>query len=54
MLKRIGIIANIEKPKTKEVLISLVEWLETKGAEFALEEDLLPLVGKRESAYPRE
>ena len=54
MLKRIGIIANIEKPKTKEVLISLVEWLETKGAEFALEEELLTLVGKRESAYPRE
>ncbi len=54
MLKRIGIIANIEKPGTKEVLTSLVEWLEAKRAKFALEEGLVPLVGRKELAYPRE
>jgi len=54
MIKRIGIIANIEKPRTKEVLTSLVEWLEAKGEEFSLEEELVPLVGREELAYPRE
>lgn len=54
MIKRTGIIANIEKPRTKEVLTSLVEWLEAKGAEFALGEELVPLVGRERLAHPQE
>lgn len=54
MLRKIGIIANTEKSRTKEVLTSLVEWLEAKGAEFSIEKELVPLVGREKLAYPIE
>jgi NAD+ kinase len=53
-MKSIGIIANIKKPQTKEVVENIIRWSKENRVDFFLCEELTPLVGYKEKSFPKE
>ena len=53
-MKSIGIIANIKKPQTKQVVEDIVHWAEENKVNFFLDQELSPLVDYRDKLSPRE
>jgi NAD+ kinase len=53
-MKSIGIIANIKKPQTNEVVENIIRWSKENRVDFFLCEELTPLVGYKERSFPKE
>jgi NAD+ kinase len=53
-MKSIGIIANIKKPLTKEVVEKIIQWAKENKVDFFLDEELSALVDYKEKSSPRE
>jgi NAD+ kinase len=54
VMKSIGIIANIKKPLTKEVVEKIIQWSKHNKVDFFLDEELSTLVDYKEKSFPRE
>lgn len=54
IMKSIGIIANIKKPLTKEMVENIIQWAKQNKVDFFLDEELSALVGYKEKSSPRE
>jgi NAD+ kinase len=52
-MKSIGIIANVKKPQTKQVVEDIVRWAKQNDVDFFLDEELSDLVDYRERLSPR-
>jgi NAD+ kinase len=53
-MKSLGIIANIKKPLTKEVVEKIIQWSKHNKVDFFLDEELSALVDHKEKSSPRE
>jgi NAD+ kinase len=53
-MKSIGIIANIKKPQTKQVVEDIVRWAEKNKVNFFLDQELSSLVDYRDKLSSRE
>jgi NAD+ kinase len=53
-MKSIGIIANIKKPQTKDVVENIIRWSKENKVDFFLCEELTPLIGYKEKSFPKE
>ncbi|HEX7401505.1 MAG TPA: NAD(+)/NADH kinase [candidate division Zixibacteria bacterium] len=53
-MKNIGIIANVRKEMTKGVVEEIIRWASQENVGFFLGEELAPLVGHPEAAFPPE
>ncbi len=53
-MKSIGIIANIKKPQTKEVVESIIGWAKQNKVDFFLDQELSAVVGYKERLSERE
>jgi NAD+ kinase len=53
-MKSIGIIANIKKPLTKDVVENIIQWAKQNKVDFFLDEELCDLVDYKEKSFPRE
>lgn len=53
-MKDIGIIANIGKSEVKEIVQAIIDWAEKNKVGFYLGEELVPLIGHKDRAFPRE
>ena len=52
-MKSIGIIANIKKELTKEVVEKIIRWASENKVDVFLCEELVPLMGQKEESLPR-
>ncbi len=53
-MKSIGIIANIKKPQTKEVVESIIQWAKQNKVDFFLDQELSALLDYKERLSARE
>lgn len=53
-MKSIGIVANIKKPLTKEVVENIIQWAKQNKVDFFLGEELSSLVDYKEKFFARE
>jgi NAD+ kinase len=53
-MKSIGIIANVKKPQTKEVVENIIHWARRNKVNFFLDQELSPLVDYTERLSTRE
>jgi NAD+ kinase len=52
-VKRIGIVANVDRPEAKSVVQSLVSWLRERGIQAVLDQDTAALVSEPSAWVPR-
>ena len=51
---RIGIQANVCKPKSKSLVLELIQWLQDRGHQPLIWQDLVPLIGHKALARPEK